>query len=72
MDLHISVGMIGLIVALLIHAGSWVWFASKISTKVDSLVTAINRIDKELEKRDESSNRMWERIDNLRDLIDKK
>lgn len=71
MDLHISLGMIGLIVAILAHGGSWVWFASKMATKVDSLVISIQRLDKEMEKRDDNQQRMWARIDEIRDMIHK-
>lgn len=69
MDLHVSAGMIGVSITILIHGGAWVWFASKLSTKVDNLVFALQRIDKELEQRDKRIDKAFERIDEVRDMI---
>ena len=69
MDYHFSIASISLIFTLLAHAGAWIWFASKISTKVDNLVLTINRLELELEKRDTRIDRAFDRIDEVRDMI---
>jgi hypothetical protein len=69
MDFHFSAGNFAIVLAILTHGASWIWFASKMASKVDGLVSAINRLDKELEKRDQMTERIWERIDEVRDMI---
>ena len=69
MTIELTPAVIGIIMAILAHAATWIWFASKIATKVESLVNALSRIDKEMEKRDEQLTRLWERLDQIRDML---
>ena len=67
----ISWEMVGIIVAILSHAGTTIWWASKVSTNLLNIDRSLNRMDLELEKRDVQIARMWERIDEVRDMIPK-
>lgn len=69
MDLHVSAGTMGIIITILVHAGAWIWFSSMLATKVDNLVIAMGKIDKELEKRDLRIDKAFDRIDEVRKMI---
>ncbi len=72
MMIQLSWAMIGLIGAVLAHAGTTIWWAAKVTTKMDLLTVSLDRIDKELEKRDIQISALWKRIDEVRDLINDK
>lgn len=69
MDISLSWAGVGIIVAVFGHAFFTVWsaasFKATISTKLDNLVVAMNRLDKELEKRDLQISAAWKRIDDI-------
>ena len=69
MDLHLSAGVIGLILAVLGHAGTTIWWGANMTSKLGTLNDNLNRIDKELEKRDTQISAIWKRLDEVRDLI---
>lgn len=58
-----------LIIALITHGAAWVWWASKISANLANIGAGINRLDRELEKRDVQISKLWDRVDEIRDLI---
>lgn len=51
------------ILGLIINFGGGVWWASKITTKQDQQVMAIQKLDKELEKRDARIDAAWKKLD---------
>lgn len=69
MQLQVSWEMIGLIGAILIHAGSTIWWAAKVTASLDSINNRIGTLDREMEKRDNQLERVWARVDELRDMI---
>lgn len=64
---------VGIILAILGHAGFTIWttatFKTTIGLKIDGLVLALQKMDKELEKRDSKIQAAWNKIDNLSDRI---
>ena len=73
MNIQIGWTGIGVIVAVLAHAYFTVWsaasFKATISSKIDSLVQALQRMDKELEKRDAIITAVWKKIDMINDRL---
>lgn len=65
MDLHLTPGSIGIIIAILAHAGTSIWYASKLASKVVGMTESLQRIDKELEKRDAQISSVHRRVDEL-------
>ena len=71
----ISIGWagVGVIVAVIGHALFTVWsaasFKTTISVKIDNLVLALQRLDKELEKRDSQIQAAWKKIDKLSERV---
>lgn len=62
----------GLILSVLAHAWASIWWASRITSKVESVDSNLSRLDKELEKRDTQISAIWKRIDEIRDMINGK
>ena len=62
-------------IAVIGHAIFTIWsaatFKAVISTKLDNLVLAMQKIDKELEKRDTQISTTWRKIDDLANRINK-
>ena len=56
---------LGVIVAIIVHAGFVIWWASRITSKMDNVTTALVRLDSELEKRDKLISAQWVKIDGL-------
>ena len=58
---------IGIVLAILGHAGFTIWHTATFKTtlilKIDGLVDALSKMDKELEKRDEKIAAAWKKID---------
>ena len=69
MTTEVIVAFAGLGVTVLAHMSSSIWWASKMNTTMEHIGKTLIRIDKELEKRDAQAQKMWERIDALRDMI---
>jgi len=69
MSLQISWTGFGVIVAVAVHALFTVWsaasFKATISAKIDNLVSALQRLDGELEKRDRQITAAFKKIDDL-------
>jgi hypothetical protein len=61
--------LVGLTGAILLHAFATVWWAAKVTTKMDNLTTSLVKIDRELEKRDTQISAIWKRIDEVRDMV---
>ena len=59
----------GVTVAVLAHAITTVRASAKLEAKVEMMAQSLARIDKELEKRDAQITALWNRVDDLRDLI---
>lgn len=58
-----------LVIAILTHAGASVWWASKMTNTLSNINATINRLDKELEKRDISINAIGGKLDNIRERV---
>lgn len=69
MEFNIGWEGVAVITAVVIHAFATIWWASKITTMLDHLREEVARLNRELEKKDEITERMWTRIDELRDRI---
>ena len=69
MEVQFTWASIGVIIAVLSHGVFTVWsaatFKATISTKLDNLVNAMQKMDKELEKRDTQISAVWKRVDEL-------
>jgi len=63
MSIELSWAAIAVIVSILTHGGFSVWWASKITSQIDTLVHSLTRMDKELEKRDTQISAVWKRVD---------
>ena len=53
----------GVILAIAVQIGAWIWWASKMTSKMDSSKEALHRIEKEIEKRDQQVAAAWKKID---------
>jgi len=53
----------GVILAIAVQIGAWIWWASKMTTKIDGNKDALIRIEKEIEKRDQQVAAAWKKID---------
>ena len=51
------------ILAILTHAGFLIWWASKMTSKMDTQTSALIKIDRELEKRDQQLAAAWKKLD---------
>lgn len=60
---------IGVIVAILVHAGASIWWASKITAQIGNLNDNLLRMDKELAKRDDQISAAWKKIDDINNRI---
>lgn len=69
MDLGNWLTLIGVIIAILIHAFTTVWWASKVSSTLGNILSALVRIDVEFEKRDLQISKLWERVDDHSETI---
>ncbi len=69
MELGIWIALITLIVAILAHAGATIWWASKVSSTLGNILSALVRIDVEFEKRDLQISKLWERVDDHSETI---
>lgn len=69
MMVELSWPLIGLIGAIVIHAASTIWWASKINANVTFMRENLSQIRDELERRDVQIGAIWKRIDELRDMI---
>ena len=60
---------VGIIVAILGHAAFTIWhtatFKTTIVIKIDNLVHALSRMDAELQKRDNTIQAAWKKIDDI-------
>lgn len=54
---------VGVIVALLINMGVGVWWASKITSRMDGTKDSLVRIEREIEKREARVDAAWKKID---------
>jgi hypothetical protein len=63
MNIELTWASIAVIISILTHGGFSVWWASKITSQIDTLVSSLTRMDKELEKRDTQISAVWKRVD---------
>ena len=63
MNIQIGWTGIGVIFAILAHAGFTVWWAANITNEMKNLSASLIRLDKELEKRDVQISAVWKRVD---------
>jgi hypothetical protein len=63
MDIGNWLTLIGVIIAILVHAFATVWWASKVSATLNNILLALVKIDTEFEKRDIQISKLWERVD---------
>lgn len=59
----------GVILAVLGHAAGSIWWAAKVNSTLSNIAQALTRIDKELEKRDNSINSIGSKLDNIRERV---
>lgn len=59
----------GIIISILVHAFATVWWASKVSSTLNSILIALVKIDTEFEKRDTQISKLWERVDGHSETI---
>ena len=73
MNITLTWAAAGIIIAVVCHAFFTVWsaatFKATISTKIDGLVLALQRLDRELEKRDAQIAAAWKKIDGLSERV---
>lgn len=69
MELNFTVQGVSLLTTLVVNILCVVFFAGKFISKLESIDLSLNRIDKELEKRDTQISALWKRVDELRDMI---
>lgn len=69
MNIHFDWATLGVLVAVVSHATFTIWYAAtfktSITVKLDSLVSALSKVDKELEKRDEMISALFRKIDDI-------
>lgn len=65
MNLELTWPAVAVVLSILTHVGFSVWWASKITAQIDTLVGSLTRMDKELEKRDVQISAVWKRFDSL-------
>jgi len=56
---------IGVIAGLVVHGFCVIWWASKITSRMDNVKDALIFLNKELEKRDTQLSAAWKKIDGL-------
>jgi hypothetical protein len=54
---------VGVIAAILVNAGMMVWWASKLTSKMENVNNSLVKLDKELEKRDARIDAAWKKLD---------
>ena len=54
---------VGVIISVILHAGFVIWWASKITSKMDQLTQGLSKLDGELTKRDARIDAAWSKID---------
>jgi hypothetical protein len=73
MSIEIGWASVSIMISLLGHALFTVWtaasFKTTIASKIDSLVLSLQRIDKELEKRDIQIAAAWKKIDSINERM---
>lgn len=65
MNIELTWPAVAIIISILTHGAFSVWWASKITSQIDTLVSSLTRMDKELEKRDTQISAVWKRVDSL-------
>ena len=69
MEVQLTWAGIGIIIAILIHAYHTVVWSSKITIHLENLSKSIDRVDKELEKRDVQISAAWKKIDGFSERL---
>lgn len=73
MNIELNIPTIALIISVIGHAFFTVWsaasFKTAISSKMDNLVEALRRMDRELEKRDAVISAVWKKIDGINERV---
>ena len=73
MNIQLGWASVAVIISVVGHAFFTIWsaatFKATISSKIDNLVNAMLRMDKELEKRDIQITAMWKKVDGLNERI---
>jgi len=69
MSIEITWVSIGVMLAVLGHAYHTVVWSSKITQQLETLNSNLNRLDKELEKRDTQIAAVWRKVDGLAERV---
>ena len=69
MDFHLTIQGVSLLIALVSNIIIFAFLAGKVIAQLGNINLALARIDRELEKRDIAMARVWERLDEVRDMI---
>ena len=75
MAVEVTWAALAVVISVLTHAIFTVWsaatFKATISIKIDNLVSALQRLDRELEKRDTQIAAAWRKIDDIGSRVSK-
>lgn len=63
------IGLISLAIVVIGQTVAFVWWCAKLDTSVFNMADSLTRIDKELEKRDNSINAIGSKLDSLRERV---
>lgn len=69
MEVQLTWAGVGIIIAILIHAYHTVVWSSRITIHLENLGKSIDRVDKELEKRDIQIAAAWRKIDGFSERL---
>ena len=69
MTIELSWAAGAIILSVIAHAVTTIRASAKLEAKVEIMTQSLERIDKELEKRDIQITALWRRVDDLRDMI---
>lgn len=69
MTVNLSWEMVAVSVAILVHAGSTIWWASKVTENIKFIVEKLDMLGRELNKRDEEFKAVWNKIDKLQEHL---
>ena len=65
MMIQISWAAIGVIVAVIVHAGATIWWASKMTNEMAHVHTCLENINEGIKERDKSIAALWKKSDEI-------